>query len=408
MKCEYCGNELDVNSIKCAKCGAPVPNKNNEILSEKINLKDAKTNNIINDSNKKKGKKIFIPIIVSIIVLAIVAVIIWLLVFNKDKDDEKMSISEIKNEIKSAANKMKSLDNYTMDLSINVDMSYNGTKGSLDIAGTVKVDEKNKVYSVNASVFDQQIEMYGQYDETNVTIYQYDSYNDKWTKDVSEFDMESSEIISNLILDSTEISKVDSDIKGLTKYKVTMDTKKLSELTNSTGLDDTYNLDTKIPGEVNVYVYINSDNYVEKIYIDLLEMIDDMELFTDEYVFNDLSVTITFSKFNSTGNLVIPDEVVNNAVSADELLNYDISYNEEDIMFDIVISSATYCQENTIDFSNYNGELDEYLELDQYDISSIAEGIIAVDKDCDVVVQKDFVINGKTCTYDDENYESCQ
>ena len=77
-------------------------------------------------------------------------------------------------------------------------------------------------------------------------------------------------------------------------------------------------------------------------------------------------------------------------------------------MYDIALSASVYCEEGKIDFSNYNGELDTYLYLDEYDLSSVKEGILSIDSECNVTVEKEFKINDKTCTYDKENFESCK
>lgn len=411
MKCEYCGNEVDVSSEKCAHCGAPI-SKNNDVKpgiekSSVINRpENVQVTNIPTTNNKKKKKKV-IPIVIGLIVLLVLAIGSWLIFFNSSESNEN-----VKDTFKTAANNMKKLDNYTMDLSVNMSMSYNGMNGSLDITGTGKIDEKNKTYSMNFNFLGQEMEMYGKTDGDKTTIYQYDNYDEKWSSSESDVSMLSTDNVSDTILDSYDIKKVKSDVNGLKKYEVSIDFNKLSKLALTSELEDEYNLDSgSIPDKITMYVYINSDNYIEKIYIDLLDLMKNIDLGDTGYKFDDLSVSITFSKFNTTGSITIPSDVIESANSNDKIVSDkedEIEYDEEDIMYDVALSSSVYCKDTTIDFSNYNGELDDYLYLDKYDINSITEGIIAISEDCDIVIQKDFIINGKTCTYDDENYESCK
>lgn len=313
---------------------------------------------------------------------------------------------------KTAVNNMHKLDNYTMDLSVNMSMNYNELSGSLEMSANGKIDEKNKTYNMKVNFLGQEMETYGKSDDNKTTVYQYDSYSEKWFSSELEVGGFVANEISETILDSYDVKKVKSDFKGLTKYQVTTDFKQLTKLLLNSEFEDEINLDeSMLPDKLTMYVYINSDNYVEKIYIDLLDAMKNIDLGEDDYSFDELSITITFSKFNTTGSVVVPEDVIESASSDDEGVPDKLDeseYNEEDIMYDVVLSSSVYCEDATIDFSNYNGELNDYLDLDKYDIKSITEGIINIDSNCDIVIQKDFIINGRTCTYDDENYESCE
>lgn len=425
MKCNYCGNEVDANSTMCSKCGAPIEEqviekKNETPIEVNKNVENVQVTNVNHPINsnepKKKKKNILLPIVV-VLLLAVAAVAVWFLVF---KEDNSIT-GNAENAIKSAANNMSKLDNVTMDLNVKMGMSYNGATGSVEVTGNGKFDIKNKVYNLKMSVLGEETEMYGQISDTDMIVYEYDSYNEQWLKNVSEIGQsqisdEDTKLLQDKVIENISTTKVDSDVDGLTKYKVTLNVKKLleslkdSDIEGLAELNESYS-EENVPEKMSFYVYINSDNYIEKIYIDLLELIEDLDIDTEGYTFDDLSITITFSKFNSTGSVVIPSDVVENAVVEDEynsINNYDYTYDEEDIMYDVALSASLYCQNATIDFSNYNGELDEYLDLDEYDVSSITDGVIVIDENCDIVIQKDFTINGKTCTYDDENYESCQ
>lgn len=425
MKCNYCGNEIDANSTMCPKCGAPVEEtvveKNETPIEVSKVVEEVKTTNVsgkadLNNQNKKK-KNVLVPIIISILVLAAVAVAVWFFVFKEDKESTKNA----ENTLKSAANKMTKLDNVTMDFNLKMGLNYNGVDGSVEITGNGKLDIKNKIYNLKMSVLGQESEMYGQITDTEVTAYQYDLYSEKWLKTVSEIEEsdindEDKKLLENKLTKNISTTKVESDVDGLTKYKVTLNVKKLFESLKETDIEGLDELneeysDEDMPEKIHFYVYVNSDNYIEKIYIDLLELIKDLDVDMEGYDFDDLSITITFSKFNSTGSVAIPSDVIEGAMTEDEFYltnDFDSTYTEEDIMYDVAISASLYCENMTVDFSNYKGELDEYLDLDEYDVSSITDGVIVIDENCDIVVQKDFTINGKTCTYDDENYESCK
>lgn len=421
MKCEFCRNEVDVNASKCPHCGAPIDNKKEKVIATvdevvknvpitNINNANYQNNNI---NTKKKSKKGLI-IVLSILFIAVIAFVVWFFVFNGGSF-KKIDSKEV---FKEASNNVKNLNNYTMDMSIDASMSYNGVKTQFGITGNMLYDNKNKKAKISYKALGENIDVYASFDDKNMVIYTKDEYNDNWIKSSTLMDLSAQELVSNMIMDNTEITKVKSDEKGLAKYKVSINLKKIMDLTDTKELDN-IGYAEMIPNTIDAYIYVNSDNYIEKIYIDLLEAFNNKNIFGSGYSFDKLSITLTLSKFNQTEEIVIPQEALNaidttNINSDLDLLDIDndqevdLKYDEEDIMYDIALSASVYCEEGKIDFSNYNGELDTYLYLDEYDLSSVKEGILSIDSECSVTVEKEFKINDKICTYDKENFESCK
>ena len=414
MKCEYCGNEVDANASMCERCGAPL--KKETIVdnfsskpSDASQIEQVMKTDISSNNQKKKNKKGNKLIFIFIVIIVLLAILIGsYFLFFKSDNTKSMNASEA---LKLASNNMKKLDNYEMNFSIKMGIKYEGVSGALELSGNSKIDSKNKTYYTSVTGLGQSMERYGKITDDKETVYSYDSGNEKWyVSESSNGNMSIEELIGDTSYYDIKSVSVKSDVDGLRKYQITMDMKKLSSiLSKIDGFENEYSLDdAKMLDKFKIYVYINKDNYIEKIYMDLLELMDDSDLDTGDYSFDELSFTITFARFNEVGSVVIPENVINDANKIDDELDDKEIYDEEDIMEDVVLGSSIYCKSSTIDFANYNGELDEYLNLDSYDRNLITEGIIAIDDKCDVVVQKDFVINGKTCTYDDENYESCK
>ena len=84
-------------------------------------------------------------------------------------------------------------------------------------------------------------------------------------------------------------------------------------------------------------------------------------------------------------------------------------FDEIDITYDVVWSSELLCDDVTINFANYQGQIDDLYDYDSYSISSVTSGSITVNSNCETAAITDLVINGKICKYDIETTEvSCK
>lgn len=427
MKCKRCGHELVDNLKFCLNCGASIKvqsdNKSKkddtkEILDEKskkleiVNNKkidedeQAKESDVVKKQNKddklevvnKRNHSIFLLLIIFIVFL----VIILLCYLNINKKDDLSENTEEK--FKVVFNNMKNLDNFTFDINVKMIVNYYGKDRSLDTSGSGKVDSKNNSFYMKMNYLDQNMETYGD----NIHNYVYDVNDKTWiVTDYNNSNVPSFNTSNDVDFEKIDIIKIKSDKKNLNKYKFVMNMEYMSNMNSFLEELVQYDL-SKFSDNVIMYVYTNKDNYIEKVYIDLTDVMNNALITENEYTFKEMSVIIEFSKFNKTGSVVVPENVINSATAYDiHNIRKNYLYNEENIMRDIVLSSTIYCKNLRIDFSNYKGELNDYLALDKYDISSISFGVITIDDTCDITIEKDFIINGKTCTYDDENYEKC-
>ena len=306
--------------------------------------------------------------------------ILVLFVFNGDK------------KIGSFIKNIEKLDNYSIKISIdNSDLIGELNNNNKYI---VKIDKINNTYYLNYNNLKNSNITYIQNMEDKSNIYKYDNNVKKWIYFNSKIENIN---ILEILKTGSKMKKIDSDIKGMKKYKVVIDSSKIK---SNYLLKEYYNLYKKVIdlNNANAYIYIDSNNYIRQILLDFTNNEAKIIFKIDLYNFNKSSV-------------VIPEDIINSVLNLEESTTIDDSldkYTEEQIMLDIALSSAVYCKAGTIDFSKYKGELNDYLELKKYNLSIITQGIIKINNDCDILVEKDFIINGKTCTINEDKYESCK
>lgn len=337
---------------------------------------------------------------------------------------KKLTVEE---RLEKALNNLVDADSITMKAK--VDAKSYGDKMNLDVTlKGAKADKGLDLYlgadlsmSIDGDKEEYSLEGYLLSGKKKIELYfMVEDVIDDWSYIKLDLDeLEDEGIKFDFDFDEIEDLKVDMDIfkrikeveteDGITKIKATIDADEIEEL-------EDYDIE-----DVEVFFYIDKNNNLTKIELDLLDLIN-----LDD--FDKYKVTISFSGVNDT-KVKVPSDVKDDAeeIDLEELLEElfslestiygyddddDVDYDAEDIFYDIILSSKIETCSNgefEVDFSNYKDEL--YLYDDEYDIKRIESGVIKFSpkgEECSFEITTPIVIDGKTCTRINEYENECK
>lgn len=296
-----------------------------------------------------------------------------------------------------AISKFQKISNYSYEQKLNISYDKKANQKDLEKIIEGKVDEKKLEYYNN----DGTTEIYGKViDGKN---YVFTKNNKNWLAVKSDDSMFSLKGLAKLLSDFKNYKVVSSDIKSKTKYKLVADNKILKKYISKDIMKTINQINMQnSEKDLIIYIYVNKDKNIDKIVFDLNKYIE-----KDNKLFKNITISLDIKDIDKITN-ILPEDLDYEKIDFEQLNQSSEPYTEEKIMYDIILSATVYCKEGTIDFKQYNNQLNKYLQLNEYDVKTIQSGIIKIDKDCNVEVTKDFVINNKTCTFDNENYESCK
>ncbi len=206
---------------------------------------------------------------------------------NKINTDSKIAVAK--------KNMMESLDNYSYDIELTT------KTGIMDIKVNMKCKEdiKNKVSYCLTSTYGVKTEEYIDYENQKnyskvTTAFGENSDNDKWT--TSKYSGENTNTWINLndyIFNLTEEKQENG-----TYYKGTIDSKKLVNAILKINSD--IDISKVVNDDIEVNVFVNSSNYIEKMSCTIKVMGIEEEL------------EINYKDFNTSGDIVIPTEITQN------------------------------------------------------------------------------------------------
>ena len=331
-------------------------------------------------------KNKFAYILLIILIVSSICIICIKLSYNKKQDLYVEAIS-----------KFQQISNYSYEQRLNI--SYDKKANQKDFEKIIegKVDEKKLEYYNNDGI----TEIYGKViDGKN---YVFTKNNKNWIAVKSDDSMFSLKGLAKLLSDFKNYKVVSSDIKSKTKYKLVADNKILKKYISKNIMKTINQINMQnSENDLIIYIYVNKDKNIDKIVFDLNKYIE-----KDNKLFKNIKISLDIKDIDKITN-ILPEDLDYKKIDFEQLNQSSEPYTEEKIMYDIILSATVYCKEGTIDFKQYNNQLNKYLQLNEYDVKTIQSGIIKIDKDCNVEVTKDFVINNKICTFDNENYESCK
>lgn len=308
---------------------------------------------------------------------------------------------------KIVSEKMMIYENYKMI--INTDVYYKAN--STDIKKVYKinadVDAKNNKYFLMLDIDDSSHTIYGEKDADNYVTYEYLSKQNKWLKTENKYSIITAKQIGKMLNKATGIRLQKSELDGLKKYTAYVDMNYIMPFSITTSVDDVLKFNKyKFNKDVKAEIYINYDNELEFIKFDMTDYFKENNP-NIKLGFYNFNMSISFSKYNKLGTVVIPSDVRDNLSVPIDYESEKNKITEEEIMYNVILASVAYCEDVTIDFTKYNHELDKYF-VDKDYLSLISEGTVKINQSCQVDVLKDFIINNKKCVYKNSNNISCK
>lgn len=340
----------------------------------------------------KISKKLVKVLLIGIILLLVAYMDIH--VINSFQDQKKLK-SFIKN--------MDNYENYIISINANIESKENN---NLEIKFKGQVDEKNNKYFYKLKLNNANYIVYSEKDLDKYITYNYLKSIKKWQRSESEYSIIASSHISKLLKSVSKFYSIKSENKSLKKYYAYVDLNNLLPFSYSSEFDKQYSIDSlKFNKKGKIYIYVDSNNNIVKLKLNILDFLDTKEIKNSDEL-TKFDVEISFSKINKLEDFSMTDEVKNNLyVPSNNDSQKEVK--EEDIMYNIVLASIALCQNQTIDFTKYNHELDEFLANKDYPYM-ISEGIIQIDNACNIEIEKDFKINHKSCSYSISGNISCK
>lgn len=339
----------------------------------------------------RKSKKI-----VKVLLLMIILLVAYMdiRVINSFQDQKKLKIF------------IKNLDNYeNYIISLDAHMEFN-ERNNIDIKFKGQVDEKNNKYFYKMKLNNTNYIVYSEKDLDKYITYNYLNNIKKWQRSENEYNIITSFQIAKLLKSVSKFYHTESENKTLKKYYAYVDLNNLLPFSYSSIIDKQLSLDSlKFRKKGKIYIYVDSNNNIVKLKLNLLDFLDSKKIKNSEEL-TKFDVEISFSKINKLEDFQMADEVKNNLYvpSNNDSKN---ELKEEDIMYNVVLASIALCQNKTIDFTNYNHELDDYLSNKDFPYM-ISEGIIQIDNACHIEVKEDLKINYKKCSYSSSGNISCK
>ena len=388
MKCRKCGMEIPSGNKFCPNCGEKVEeiinnesaiinsnlntnynnqaNMNNEYTnySNQTNMNNEYTNysnqtnmnnNYTNKSKSNTGK----ILIISLVFILLLAGTLFLIfgVFNKDKHDFNTNLKNLDHAMSNM------VDDFNNSGTVKVSIEANGSNLNLNMSSYFKYAKTNNGYDfqlgVDKSLFMDEVNAYVRLTNDDITAYfpsnifdllsgsyssdsSYLKYNLKFS-DLGDYSLDSIiDEVKNIEQEKVNFKDLltENNFKYIGKednldhYQLILDETFYKNLYSK--IDD-FDLDEEYLNQINfqnynIDIYLNSNDNLEKIVLDLSNFMGTNE-------FDKLLVTIEFKDLNNT-IISIPQEVIKSAKdindyyknSWDSLYDYDDSYDFDSIL----------------------------------------------------------------------------
>jgi hypothetical protein len=234
------------------------------------------------------------------------------------------SLSDAKRLAKSNQN-MDNLDNYSMKMIIDFEIETEGMTVGVKIDADSKIDAKNLITEIDMDMeflgMNFSAKNYTIVNGSNITTYTNTSDSDEWYKETAIYDVleDQNESVANIISVVTSgatIEKKSSNREGSDYYVISLNKESVEKLLKeSNGLagDDLVGEDYEIIGDLDVDVYINSDNYITFMEMDLSDVIKFTES-VEGTKFNKMKMSFEFGDYNKLGSITIPQSIIDTAI----------------------------------------------------------------------------------------------
>ena len=187
-------------------------------------------------------------------------------------------------------NLITTIDNYTISSTIKLTM--NGTTLTITTNGVVDQKNKKDSYRVTTSTSGRSATVKAYYDYNTGYLYMLDPTTNSWIKQRNtEKYIDLASYINKL--NSNSVTKV-----GEGHYKVTMTKQELKGMTGQSGVDS-----ASIKGDLDIDIY-TENGYIVKMEADFSKVISGVSYY---------KITNKFSKYDTSGEVVIPQDIINTA-----------------------------------------------------------------------------------------------
>ncbi|MGE5455642.1 MAG: DUF6612 family protein [Ignavibacteriales bacterium] len=232
--------------------------------------------------------------------------------------------------IMKASEKTDEVDSCRTNIKMDIEMDVEGETFVTKVDSNGEFDNKNgtaymytKMNMLDITAF---LDMYISMNDDIETYYTKVNGAGDWLKEsepVEELDDQNdavSEIIDT-VTDNVKLEEKETE-NGITHYVITLDkesTKEIllafNELLDSEVVDDNY----KITGDLAIDIYINEDNYITSLVMDLSNAITYTDPETNiEVKVNKFKMQLDFYDFNNVGTITIPQHIIDSAVEIEE------------------------------------------------------------------------------------------
>lgn len=205
--------------------------------------------------------------------------------------------------VKNATEKMKGLDNYHIAMTIDMSFEENGVSASFTVNTEQDYDVKNNTSYMLTSTsmlgMDMESHNYTEVKDGKTTVYTSED-GESWVKQITEEDTNSNFDFD--LMSKTKDVKTEKEENGVTTYTATLDQEATKELLKDMDMDSEEGIEVK---ETTIKFSVDKDGYMTRYEITVPV--------TAEGQTSTVKMTAKFSEFNKVGDIVIPQEVIDNA-----------------------------------------------------------------------------------------------
>lgn len=215
--------------------------------------------------------------------------------------------------LKKASKNMSKLDNYAMNMKMDMGVKSSGVEMNVPVSLDAKVDQKNDITYMSTSVevmgFKVTTDSYIDSRKEGETITYTKSLEeeDVWEKEVEEEEEANPSNIQELVTKGTKIEKKDSEDKNTLYYQVTISKEEMTKMMEESAAGEDMTEGMEISGDVVIDVYIDkSEKLIKKMHIDFAKF---MTVEDEEAELTKFDFEVTFDEYNKVGDVKIPAEV---------------------------------------------------------------------------------------------------
>ena len=233
-------------------------------------------------------------------------------------------------DFKTAYINFRTVESYAMDINFDIDMLMDGSTIAMDMNMASEIDKNTNIHSVmNISLMGMSEEQEFYQINKEGKIISYTNIDGVWyysEEPITIKDNLSDEELNEMI-NELDVKPVESDKEGYQKYVVGFSKEMLEQIMEkmpegSMNENEEALFDSSIYGDFEFVFYIK-DNQISIIELDLSNIMDSV-IGEDTEIDAQMGVvmTIELKKYNKIPEIVVPDEIIQNALPTDNL-TYD-------------------------------------------------------------------------------------